>query len=267
MSDILQKILATKRGEVAQARARVPMELLREQLADASPVRDFVGAIRAKHHAGRAAVIAEIKKQSPSAGQFRHDGDFDPAQFAAQYEAGGAACLSVLTDEHYFGGTLNDLRSARAACTLPVLRKDFIVDEYQIIEARVHGADAVLFIIDAMPIADFQRWQILCESLGLAVLIESHTAAQLAQSLTLRSPLIGINNRDLTRFVTDLNTTLNLLSAIPSDRVVVTESGIESPEAIATLMARGVQTYLVGGALMRAQNPGQALERLFATSA
>jgi len=268
VSDILQKILATKRQEVAFAKTQLPYDELQSRVGNALPVRDFVGAIRAKHLLGRPAVIAEIKKASPSAGVFRAalKGDkssFDPARFAQSYEAHGAACLSVLTDREYFQGSADDLISARAACALPVLRKDFIVDAYQIVEARAMGADAVLFIMGAVEIALFHKWEALATSLGLAVLAESHSAAELAQALTLKTPLIGINNRDLTRFVTRIETTLYLKSLIPADRILITESGINTEEIVMAMQSAGVNTYLIGGALMTSETPGMGLDRLF----
>lgn len=266
MSNILDEILATKRAEVAAAKSRVSISSLQAQIAAMQPTRDFIGAIRAKHAAGMPAVIAEIKKKSPSAGMFRVGGDFDPAQFAARYAENGAACLSVLTDHDYFGGTADDLRAARAACSLPIIRKDFIVDPYQLYEARAMGADAVLFIVDAVPIADFRVWETICAQLGLAVLAESHNAAQLEDALTLKTPLVGINNRDLTRFVTDLNVTFDLLPRIAAadSKIVVTESGIENRSAIEKMRASNVMTFLVGGALMKSADPGAALQKLFA---
>lgn len=268
MSDILKKILATKYVEVAAAKVQVPLSELNARVAAAPPVRDFVGAIRAKHSAGLPAVIAEIKKASPSAGVFRAglDSDsknFDPARFAKSYEQHGAACLSVLTDREYFQGSVEDLITARTACKLPVIRKDFIVDAYQIIEARAMGADAVLFIMGAVDIGVFQEFEALAQSLGLAVLAESHSAAELKQALMLKTPLIGVNNRDLTRFKTDLNTTLALKENVPTDRILVTESGINSPEAVRTMALAGVNTYLIGGSLMEKADPGAALLSLF----
>lgn len=269
MSDILQKILATKDREVETARMKVPLAALEARAKSASPVRDFVGAIRRKHLAGESAVIAEIKKASPSAGVFRESlgNDFDPIGIAQSYEAHGAACLSVLTDADYFQGATADLVAARAACRLPVLRKDFIVDPYQIVESRAMGADAVLFIMGAVDIALFREWESLATSLGLAVLAESHNGAELRQALSLKTPLIGINNRDLTRFVTDVETTRQLKSMIPPDRIVVTESGIEKREVVVDLEKSGVHTFLVGGALMRTADPGKALAELFPTRA
>ena len=268
MSDILQKILASKRREVAAAKMVCSYGALQVRAANAQPVRDFVGAIRAKHALGKPAVIAEIKKASPSAGEFRAglngaNARYDPAKFAQSYEAHGAACLSVLTDRDYFQGSREDLIAARGACGLPVLRKDFIVDAYQIVEARAMGADAVLFIIGAVDIALFQEWEVLASSLGLAVLAESHSAIELEQALFLKTPLIGINNRDLTRFVTNVETTLSLMSRIPDDRVLISESGINSPDIVSVMNGAGVNTYLIGGALMANENPGQGLDQLF----
>jgi len=264
MLNILEEILAAKRIEVLDAKAQVSEAALYAEISCLPPTKDFIDAIRAKHRAKQPAVIAEIKKQSPSAGQFRADGDFDPARFAKSYADNGAACLSVLTDTKYFGGCANDVRLARAACNLPIIRKDFIIDPYQIIEARAMGADAVLFIIDAAPIEAFQAWESLASSLGLAVLVESHTEAQIKQALTLKTPLIGINNRDLTRFETNLATTLALAPIADSSRIVVTESGIESLQAIDLMQKNGISTFLVGGALMKAEDPGRVLSALFA---
>jgi indole-3-glycerol phosphate synthase len=263
MSNILEEILRTKRAEVDAAARQISLTALQDRVANLPPTRDFVGALRAKHSGGKAAVIAEIKKKSPSAGQFRADGDFDPARFAASYEAHGAACLSVLTDGDYFGGCSDDLAAARSACALPVLRKDFIVDAYQIYEARAMGADAVLFIMDALPIDEFRRLELIATGLGLAVLAESHTAEQLQQALLLTTPLIGINNRDLTRFKTNLETTTNLAPLVPETRIVITESGVENCQAVDFMRKNGVNTFLVGGALMREQDPGAALALLF----
>lgn len=268
MSDILQKILATKRQEVDAARAACSYVALQALAANAPPVRDFVGAIRSKHALGKPAVIAEIKKASPSAGVFRAglegvNAAFDPARFAQSYEKHGAACLSVLTDRDYFQGCPDDLIAARGACQLPVLRKDFIIDAYQIVEARAMGADAVLFIIGAVDIELFRDWENLATSLGLAVLAESHSAAELQQALTLKTPLIGVNNRDLTRFVTDIQTTISLKPHIPSARILITESGIASSETVSVMTKAGVNTYLIGGSLMANESPGRGLDELF----
>ena len=268
MSDILQKILATKHDEVAAAKRLMPIEELRARAAEAAPARDFLAAIAAKHAAGKPAVIAEIKQASPSAGVFRAGlatevAMFEPARFAASYEAHGAACLSVLTDRDYFQGSADDLIAARAACRLPVLRKDFIVDPYQIVEARAMGADAVLFIIGAVDIGKFREWEDLADLLGLTVLAEAHSETELDHALTLKTPLIGINNRDLKKFSTDINTTLALKSKIPPSRTVVSESGISSPEIVGTMYAAGVKAFLIGGALMSRKDPGLGLDELF----
>lgn len=267
MSDILQKILATKYREVRQARELVSLADLHEQARSAPPVRDFVNAIRIKHTAGKVAVIAEIKKASPSAGVFRAglSPGFDPIAFAKSYEMHGAACLSVLTDREYFQGSATDLVAARMACKLPVLRKDFIVDPYQIVEARTMGADAVLFIMGVVEISLFQEWEQLANSLGMAVLAESHNIDELKQALQLETPLIGINNRDLTTFNTEVETTLRLRSEIPSDRILVTESGIDSGDIASRMESRGVRTFLIGTALMGSSDPGEGLAVLFPT--
>ncbi len=269
MSDILKKILATKRREVVEAKLRRPLAEIEALVRDMQPTRDFVGAIRAKRAAGKAAVIAEIKKASPSAGVFRAGlagvgATFEPARFAQSYEAHGAACLSVLTDSEYFQGSMEDLVAARAACRLPVLRKDFIVDPYQIVEARAMGADAVLFIMGAVPVEAFVEWEALAAGLGLAVLAESHQADELQQALMLKTPLIGINNRDLKQFKTNIETTLTLKELVPPDRILVTESGISDIAIVKKMYGCGVGTYLVGGALMESSDPGAALMMLFA---
>lgn len=268
MSDILQKILATKRREVADAKLSSPIRELEARARSMPPPRNFVGAIRAKHAAGRLAVIAEIKKASPSAGVFRAGiagagAAFDPARFARSYELHGAACLSVLTDREYFQGSAQDLVAARLACELPVLRKDFVIDPYQIFEARAMGADAVLFIMGAVPIEQFAEWEAIAGSLGLSVLAESHQNDELIQALMLKTPLIGVNNRDLTRFTTNIDTTLTLKTRIPADRIIVTESGIANPETVLRMSGAGIGTFLVGGALMEAVDPGAALSELF----
>lgn len=265
MADILQEILATKYREVADARQQLPLEMMRERAISAPPPRDFVGAIRAKHAANKVAVIAEIKKASPSAGAFRakFGGDFDPGAFAKRYETHGAACLSVLTDREHFQGSTADLVAARTSCNLPVLRKDFIIDPYQIFEARAMGADAVLFIMGAVDISVFQEWEKLAASLGLAVLAESHNEVELQQALSLETPLIGINNRDLTKFTTEVNTTLRLKEQVPANRLLVTESGIDSADIAGRLTERGIRTFLVGGALMSLEDPGAGLQALF----
>lgn len=261
MSDILQEILATKRREVAAARASVPLADLERAAADASPPRGFAAALRARIAAGKPAVIAEIKRASPSQGLIR--ADFDPARIAASYEANGAACLSVLTDREYFGGSREDLEAARAACALPVIRKDFIVDPYQVVEARAWGADCILLIMDAAPEAELARLEALAHGLGMDVLVESHDAAQLDRALKLATALVGVNNRDLRTFAIRLETTLELAWRVPAGRILVAESGIASPEAVKRLRDAKVSAYLVGGAFMVAADPGAELSRLF----
>ncbi len=276
MSDILQRILATKREEVEAAVAVLSREAIVEEARDAAPVRDFVGAIRAKIAAGGAGVIAEVKKASPSKGVIRED--FVPAQIAKSYAQGGAACLSVLTDRQYFQGCPEYLLAAREACSLPVLRKDFIVDAYQVFEARAMGADAILLIVAAFlppegvinasaaraALGELAALEQLAFDLGMAVLVEVHDAAELDIALQLRTPLLGINNRNLRSFEVSLDTTLGQLARIPADRVVVTESGILGPQDVRTMRAAGVNAFLVGEAFMRAQDPGTELARLFA---
>jgi indole-3-glycerol phosphate synthase len=225
------------------------------------PARDFVGALRAKIAAGQAAVIAEIKKASPSKGLLR--ADFDPVAIARTYEANGAACLSVLTDEQFFQGSAAYLQAARGACDLPVLRKDFTVDPYQVAEARAMGADCILLIVAALAQAQMVALERTALDLGLAVLVEVHDAAELDRALELRTPLVGINNRNLRTFETSLDTTLGLLGRIPRDRLVVTESGIHTPGDVSGMRGRGVHAFLVGEAFMRAPDPGAELARLF----
>ena len=261
MADVLAKILAAKREEVKQARAAVPASEMERRAREASPPRGFERSLRTKAAAGLPAVIAEIKRASPSRGLIR--ADFDPARIAASYEQNGAACLSVLTDREFFGGSPEDLRAARSACTLPVLRKDFIVDPYQVFEARSWGADCILLIVGAEPPSALRDLEALAHSLGMDVLVECHDRAQLEVALTLASPLIGVNNRDLTTFETHLETTISLQPAVPPERLLVTESGISTPADVARLEASGVGAYLVGSAFMAAPDPGKELNRLF----
>jgi len=260
MSDILERIIAVKHEEVAAAQLSAPLEALRLD-ASARDLRDFVGALRAKHAAGQPAVIAEVKKASPSKGVLREH--FVPADIARSYARGGAACLSVLTDVRFFQGSVAYLEQARAACELPVLRKDFIVDPYQIVEARAMGADAVLLIAAALSTPQMQDLEALAHSLGLAVLVEVHDEAELAEALTLKTPLIGINNRNLRTFETSIDTTLNMLERVPDDRIVVTESGILGRADVERMRERSVHTFLVGEAFMRAEDPGAELARMF----
>ena len=262
MADILQKILATKRAEVDSGLARVPLAEMRARAQATAPARDFAAALRGKIASGNAAVIAEVKKASPSRGVLR--ANFRPADIAASYERGGAACLSVLTDAQYFQGSADYLMQARAACALPVLRKDFIIDPYQVYEARAMGADCILLIVAALDLPTMQALEDVALELGMAVLVESHNAAELALALQLQTPLMGINNRNLKTFDVSLQTTLDLLPRIPQDRLVITESGILQPADVALMRGHGVHAFLVGEAFMRAADPGQALAHLFA---
>ena len=262
MSDILGRILAVKREEVAAARARESYALLEQRARERSDLRDFVAALRTRVQTGRAAVIAEVKKASPSKGVLR--ADFDPAAIAASYVRGGATCLSVLTDEQFFQGAPAHLEAARVASGLPVLRKDFMIDPYQVAEARAWGADAILLIVAALEPPRMRELEAAAADFGLAVLVEVHDAHELDAALTLRTPLIGVNNRNLRTFATTLETTLALLPRIPADRIVVTESGIATPADVQRLRAADVQAFLVGEAFMRAADPGAELARLFA---
>ena len=261
MSDILNKIIATKREEVAAASAMKPLAVVEAEAAAQPALRDFVGAIRNKITAGRAAVIAEIKKASPSKGVIR--ADFRPAEIARSYEQHGAACLSVLTDRQYFQGCPEYLREARAACALPVLRKDFMVDAYQVAEARAMGADGILLIAAALSLSEMQALEAQAMAYGMAVLVEVHNGEELDAALQLKTPLLGINNRNLRTFEVTLDTTLGLLQRIPADRIVVTESGILMSADVATMREHQVNAFLVGEAFMRAENPGAELARLF----
>ena len=265
MSDILKRILARKREEIAERKARVPVAELRAQMADAPPARGFAAALRARIEQGRAAVIAEIKKASPSKGLIR--ADFDPAAIAHSYAAGGAACLSVLTDVDFFQGSDAYLGEAREACVLPVLRKDFTIDRYQIEEARSIGADAILLIAAALDNAALANLHAYARQCGLDVLVEVHDAVDLQRALPLPDAahtLIGINNRDLRTFETRIETTVLLRPDVPGDRLLVTESGVATREDVARLRAAGVNAFLVGETFMRAADPGAELARLFA---
>lgn len=261
MSDILKKILNTKHAEVAEAMAYKPLILLRNEAQEAGKPRDFIGAIRTKIAADQPAVIAEIKKASPSKGVIRED--FRPAEIAATYAAHGAACLSVLTDEPYFQGSPEYLKQARAACDIPVLRKDFMIDPYQVYEARAMGADCILLIAAALSLPRMRELETIAHDLGMAVLVEVHDDDELDLALQLETPLVGINNRNLRTFDVTLNTTLGLLSRIPPDRIVVTESGIFTPEDVALMRRHHVDTFLVGEAFMRQPDPGIELARVF----
>jgi len=259
--DILDKILARKAEEVAAAKCVLPLERVREAACASPPPRDFVGALRAKISLRQAAVIAEIKQASPSKGLLR--AGFDPAAIARSYAAHGAACLSVLTDRDFFQGSPAHLAAARAACALPVLRKDFVIEVYQVFEARALGADCILLIVAALELARMRELEAVAQELGMAVLVEVHDAAELDAALSLATPLIGINNRDLRSFDTRLATTLDLLPRIPADRMVVTESGIRERADADLMRAGGVHAFLVGEAFMRAPEPGVELERIF----
>ena len=261
MADILQRIVETKRGEIRAARAAVPLAQMQRRARKAPPVRDFVGALRGKIAAGRPAVIAEAKRASPSKGLLREN--FDPVAIARSYERGGAACLSVLTDREYFQGAPEHLAAARGACALPVLRKDFVVDPYQVFESRAMGADCILLIAAVLDLAAMRELENTAFALGMAVLVEVHDGAELEQALQLGTPLVGINNRDLRSFETRLEATLELMPRVPAPRIVVTESGVTEKQSVVRLWDAGVRAFLVGEAFMRAENPGEELKRLF----
>jgi indole-3-glycerol phosphate synthase len=263
MDDILKRIVAVKHEEMKAARARRSLASLREEAEADRVTRGFERALRAKIAAGHSGVIAEIKKASPSKGVIR--ADFRPAEIAQSYERHGAACLSVLTDEQFFQGSADYLRQARAAVALPVLRKDFMVDEYQVFEARAMGADCILLIAACLDDAQMADLEACALGLGLDVLVEVHDGAELARALRLKTPLVGINNRNLRTFEVTLDTTLGLLKDVPADRLLVTESGILAPADVQTLRAAQVHAFLVGEAFMRAPDPGQALSALFAS--
>jgi indole-3-glycerol phosphate synthase len=260
-SDILNRIVAVKREEILAARAARPLPGLRREAEALGGLRDFEGALRAQIAAGRAAVIAEVKKASPSKGVMRDP--FVPAEIAASYAQHGAACLSVLTDVQFFQGCADYLRQARAACALPVLRKDFMVDEYQVVEARAWGADCILLIAACLDDAQMADLEATAHGLGMAVLVEVHDGDELERALKLKTPLLGINNRNLRSFEVTLDTTLGLLPRVPADRLLVTESGILGPADVQRMRAAQVNAFLVGEAFMRQPDPGQALAALF----
>jgi len=262
MSDILQRIVAVKREEVAAAKAQCSLATLRAQALALNGVRDFEGALRRRIAHGGAAVIAEIKKASPSKGVLRER--FVPAEIAASYAQYGAACLSVLTDAQFFQGSAAYLQQARAACELPVLRKDFIVDEYQLAQSRAMGADCVLLIVACLTDTELAELEAAARQLGMAVLVEVHDSTELERALRLKTSLLGINNRDLRSFDVSLQSTLDLLPRVPPDRLVITESGILSVADVRRMRAAGVHAFLVGEAFMRASDPGLALAQLFA---
>jgi indole-3-glycerol phosphate synthase len=261
MSDILNEIVAVKHQEVAAAMRRKPLDAVRFDAESRVLTRDFAGALRAKIAAGQPAVIAEVKKASPSKGVLR--ADFIPADIAQSYAEHGATCLSVLTDKDFFQGSADYLKQARASCDLPVLRKDFIVDPYQVYESRVMGADCILLIAACLDDGQMKSLEALALSLDMAVLVEVHDRAELERALKLKTPLLGINNRNLQTFEVALDTTLTLLKDVPADRLLVTESGITTPAEVARLRAAGVSAFLVGEAFMRAEDPGMALAALF----
>jgi indole-3-glycerol phosphate synthase len=262
MHDILKRILARKAEEVAERSARMPLVELQARMADASPPRGFADAVVARIAAGHSAVIAEIKKASPSKGVIR--AEFDPAAIARSYETGGAACLSVLTDVDFFQGSDDYLQQARAACALPVLRKDFVIDAYQLHEARLLGADCVLLIVAALDDRQLSEFAFIAEELGMDVLVEVHDMDELERALPVPARLLGVNNRNLRTFEVSLDNTLALKDVLPADRVLVTESGILAPADVTLMRNAGVNAFLVGEAFMRAPDPGTALRHLFA---
>ncbi len=270
MTDILEQIVAVKREEVAAALKKKSLAAMREDAESRVLTRDFEGALRAKIAVGQAAVIAEIKKASPSKGVIR--ADFVPADIAQSYAVGNtdsggqvsAACLSVLTDRQFFQGSVDYLKQARASCELPVLRKDFMIDAYQVYEARAIGADCILLIAACLSDAQMAELEAVAHGLDMAVLVEVHDGAELARALKLKTPLVGINNRNLRSFEVSLDTTLGLLKDVPADRLLVTESGIATPADVRRLRDAGVHAFLVGEAFMRADEPGEALAQLFA---
>ncbi|MEJ5991969.1 indole-3-glycerol phosphate synthase TrpC [Ramlibacter sp. PS3R-8] len=261
MADILDQIVAVKHEEIAAAKKKRPLAIVREDAFSRVLTRDFEAALRAKVAAGRPAVIAEVKKASPSKGVLRED--FIPADIAQSYAEHGAACLSVLTDRQFFQGSSDFLKQARASCDLPVLRKDFIVDAYQVYESRSMGADCILLIAACLSDAQMAELEGVARSLDMAVLVEVHDAAELQRALKLKTRLIGVNNRNLRTFEVSLETTLAMLKDVPGDRLLVTESGIQAREDVQRMRAAGVHVFLVGEAFMRAKEPGEALAALF----
>ena len=261
MTDILDQIVGVKRAEIAAAIQRKSLAAMRSDAESRVLTRDFVGAMRAKVAVGQAAVIAEIKKASPSKGLLRED--FIAADIAQSYAENGAACLSVLTDRQFFQGSVDYLKQARASCPLPVLRKDFLLDAYQIYESRSMGADAILLIAAILDDAQLRDFEAIAGGLDMAVLVEVHDASELARALQLKTPLIGVNNRNLKTFEVSLDTTLSLVRDVPSGRLLVCESGIHSRDDVLRLGAAGVKAFLVGEAFMRAPDPGEALVTLF----
>ena len=262
MTDILTKIVGVKREEVAAAIKRKPLSAMRADAESRVLTRDFIGALRAKVAVNKAAVIAEVKKASPSKGVLREA--FIPADIAQSYAEHGAACLSVLTDVQFFQGSVDCLKQARASCHLPVLRKDFMVDAYQIYESRAMGADAILLIAACLVDAQMQSFEAIAHDLGMAVLVEVHDASELERALKLKTPLVGVNNRNLKTFEVSLDTTLTLMQGLPADRLLVCESGIHTREDVLRMASAGVQAFLVGEAFMRTPEPGETMAKLFA---
>jgi indole-3-glycerol phosphate synthase len=258
---ILEKILKVKRAEVAASRDRLPQGEVEQRAREAPPPRDFIAALRKKLSAGMPAVIAEIKRASPSKGVLR--AEFDPAQIAKSYEAGGAACMSVLTDKEFFQGAPAHLIAAKAACELPALRKDFVIEPYQVYESRAMGADCILLIVACLSTAEITELEALARQLGMAILIEVHDRAELEKASSVQTPLLGINNRNLRTFETRLETTLDLMPHVSSSRIVVAESGIASKADVARLRAGGVNAFLVGETFMRTPDPGSTLRGIF----
>ncbi len=261
MSDILDKIVAVKREEIADAIRRKPLAVIREDAESRVLTRDFVGALQSKITAGKAAVIAEVKKASPSKGVLRTD--FIPADIAQSYAEYGAACLSVLTDKQFFQGSVDYLKQARASCSLPVLRKDFMVDPYQVYEARVMGADCILLIAACLDDAQMKDMEALAMSMDMSVLVEVHDETELDRALKLKTPLVGINNRNLKTFEVSLDATVKLSGKVPADRIVITESGIATKADVKLMRDAKINAFLVGEAFMRAEEPGEALAELF----
>ena len=261
MSDILEKITATKLEELKVLKSRKSLEAVRADAWSRVLTRDFEGALRAKVSQGAAGVIAEVKKASPSKGILRDP--FEPADIAQSYAQHGAACLSVLTDQQYFQGSIDYLKQARASCDLPVLRKDFLVDPYQVYESRVMGADCILLIVACLEDAQLKEFEAIARSLDMAVLVEVHDEKEMERALALKTALIGVNNRDLKTFEVNLDTTLNLKKMVPADKILVTESGISGAVDVKRLREQGVNAFLVGEAFMRAKEPGVALGEMF----
>ncbi len=262
MSDILNEIVAVKRTELASALERRPLAIMRADAESRILTRDFEAAMRQRIAAGQNAVIAEIKKASPSKGVIR--ADFEPADIAQTYAEHGAACLSVLTDQQFFQGSVDYLKQARASCQLPVLRKDFLIDPYQVYESRVMGADAILLIAACLDDAQMRDMEAIARDLFMAVLVEVHDAAELERALRLKTPLVGINNRNLRTFEVSLDTTIALKASVPADKMVITESGIAERDDVQRMNAAGVHGFLIGEAFMRAPDPGAAMAKLMA---